>query len=255
MKNRRTLSIFLAVLLLIGILGGCQFGADREESTRKADYSIGVSGDNAPYYSKEESGESGIYVSLLDAIAKEENFTYEFVKIDESSASQALQDGIIDGFLGSLVGETGEVELVDSKAFYTSNVCVVSPKNGGIKKLNALDGKEISVKSATAEERFGEYLAVKYGGEAVAFAASADVLSDINSGYSQAAVVDEQYYENHSGIFENWICVKVSEKYQNKHKLHTAKDNDLQKAFTEGLRKLEEENRLSEIVSVQKENQ
>ncbi len=221
MQKRKQFTIGITFLVLLCILVGCQSGKKKEKTVKKADYYIGVAIDNAPYYYKDTDGtEKGSYVTFIDKLSKEKSFTYAFVPMNRSSFEQSLSTQLIDGYIDSMIVKTGEKEDSSSDVFYTSNLCVLSPEKSGVRNLKGLADKILVAPAGTSEEVFAKYLANKYKGQAVAFSSTKEAKNDIEDGYSEALVIDEEYYKAHTEAFENWNCLKVSSRFQNKHKLY-----------------------------------
>lgn len=231
-KGKRQVEICIVLLILIGIFSGCQSGMGKEEKeTKKVDYRIGVVADNAPYYEKESDGtEKGYYVDFLNTLAKEESFTYVFVPVDMISYEQSLLNKTIDAFIGTgMIDSDKENRITEGRAFYTSDICMLSPIAQKINTLKEIENKQISVPCGTKEEIYAEYLANKYKAQSIAFANIAESIKDTQIGYSQICILDREYYENHAGIFGDWQCIKVSHHFQNIHRFYTGSNGKLKK--------------------------
>lgn len=220
MQIKKAFRIGITCLLLLCLLAGCQSGGKDKKAVKKADYYIGVVDDNAPYYYKDSDGtEQGIYVAYLDNLAKEQSFTYEFVPVDAPSCEQNLLTQSIDGFIGSNIINT-EIKSLSETEISTANLCVLSPKEVGMRSLQGLKDKGIASLADGGEEIFAKYLANKYKAKTTTFSSVTEAKSDIENGYSQALVIDEEYYNAHKEDFANWICLKISSRFQNKHMLY-----------------------------------
>ena len=216
MQKRKQFTLGIITLLLLCILAGCQFGNQKKKTEKKVDYYIGVVDNNAPYYYKDADGtEKGLYVTFLNKLSKEQSFTYMFVPMDISASEQS-----VDGFIGSTVVKTGEKEVLSGSEFYTSDICVLVPKESRLLDMRSLKNKIIAAPAGAGEERFAKYLANKYKGQAIAFSNVEEAIGDIEKGYSQALILDKEYYDAHRDTFKNWKCLKVSSQFQNNHKFY-----------------------------------
>lgn len=216
MQKRKQFTLGIITLLLLCILAGCQFGNQKKKTEKKVDYYIGVVDNNAPYYYKDADGtEKGLYVTFLNKLSKEQSFTYIFVPMDISASEQS-----VDGFIGSTVVKTGEKEVLSGSEFYTSDICVLVPKESRLLDMRSLKNKIIAAPAGAGEERFAKYLANKYKGQAIAFSNVEEAIGDIEKGYSQALILDKEYYDAHRDTFKNWNCLKVSSQFQNNHKFY-----------------------------------
>ena len=197
MQKRKQFTLEIITLLLLCILAGCQFGNQKKKTEKKVDYYIGVVDNNAPYYYKDADGtEKGLYVTFLDKLSKEQSFTYMFVP------------------------KTGEKEVLSGSEFYTSDICVLVPKESRLLDMRSLKNKIIAAPAGAGEERFAKYLANKYKGRATTFSHVEEAIGDIEKGYSQALILDKEYYDAHMDALKNWNCLKVSSQFQNNHKFY-----------------------------------
>ncbi len=242
---------------VVCLLGGCGTVSKTKETSHetKPDYSIGVVGANAPYYEKKEEGKaSGMYVELMDALAKKEDFSYQFVEIDASRVKQDLENHTIDGFLGTFEEEKGqEDELSQTASFYVSKLCVATPKKTGIRKFQNIKNKEIAACGGTMEESLAKYFAVKYKAREVTFSSMEDVIADVDSGYSQLMVADQNYYEEHHDLLSDWNCLKMKTERKNSHRLTSLSDTQKEEGesfftiFKTGIDQLKKEGTLQKI--------
>lgn len=246
MQKKKRYYICSIFLLLLCILTGCTLGNGRQKENRKVDYYIGVVDQNAPYYYEDKDGTSkGYYADIMSALSKKYSFSYEFVPVTMSSYEECLSEKSIDGFIGNTVCETGkEKSFFESEGFYTSDLCLLSPESSGIDNLKKVKDKVIVTVSESEEEVFAKYISNKYKAQVVTFSSIKQAVSDIKDGYSQAIVVDEEYYKSNKDIFKNWTLVKNTKRFQNTHMLVTRKNGKLQDIFKKGLA---EEKSLAEL--------
>lgn len=232
MPKRKWLHINGILLLIVCILAGCASGGQGKlEEKEKVDYSIGVVEENAPYYYEEDGSLKGYYVDFISELSKKKAFTYEFVPVDTSTYEELLSEKKINAFIGDPIAEKGQEDTFDeSKSFYTSEICILSAPGSNIRSLKEIKGKNITAVSGAEEEAAAKYLANKYEGQSVAFSSVKEALTDIEGGYSQIIVVDEEYYKNQEETFKDWVYLKKLENFQNKHKFFVVNNNSVHRA-------------------------
>ena len=246
MQKKKRCYIGSIFLLFLCILTGCTLGSGRQKEDKKVDYYIGVVKQNAPYYYEDKDGTSkGYYADLMSALSKKYSFSYKFVSVSMSSYEQSLSEKSIDGFIGNTAWEIGkEKNFFESESFYTSNLCLLSPESSGIDNIKKVKDKVIVTVSGSEEEVFAKYISNKYKARSVAFSSIEQAVSDIKDGYSQAIVVDEEYYKSNEDIFKNWTLVKNTKRFQNTHTFVARKNGKLQDIFSKGLAELKENGEL-----------
>lgn len=246
MQKKKRMSIGIVLLVFLFLLTGCMPGETKKETETKANYYIGVVNDNAPYYYEEDGAPKGYYADFIAALAKEESFTYKFVPIDVTSYNENLSQKSIDGFIGEANVVSGE-NILASKSFYTSDICVLTPKGSNISTLKQIKDNSIAASADTKEEVFAKYLANRYKGQAVSFLSIKEALSDIGAGNTQVLVADKEYYKQHKETFKGWKVLKTSHRFQNEHRLFMQKDGKLQKIYSKGIKTLETNGSLKDI--------
>ena len=224
MRKKKRIPVSIMLLVFLFLLTGCTLGGTKQEAETKVDYYIGVVDDNAPYYYEEDGVPKGYYADFVAAMAKEEPFTYKFVPVD--------------GFIGATNASSGK-NILASKSFYTSNICVLAPKSSNISTLKQIKDNSIAAPADTEEEVFAKYLANRYKGRAVPFLSVKEALSDIESGNTQILVADKEYYKQHKETFKSWKVLKTSHRFQNEHRLFMQKDGKLQEIYSKGIKALE----------------
>ena len=143
MRKKKRIPVSIMLLVFLFLLTGCTLGGTKQEAETKVDYYIGVVDDNAPYYYEEDGVPKGYYADFVAAMAKEEPFTYKFVPVDASSYNENLSKKSIDGFIGATNAASGK-NVLASKSFYTSNICVLAPKSSNISTLKQIKDNSIA---------------------------------------------------------------------------------------------------------------
>ena len=250
MQRKKRCYIGSILLLFLCILTGCTLGSGKQKENKKADYYIGVVKQNSPYYYEDKDGVSkGYYADILSALSKKYSFSYMFVPVSMSSYEQCLLEESIDGFIGNTVGEMGkEKDFYESESFFSSNLCILVPENSEIANLKQMKNQVVVTESGSEEEVFAKYISNKYKAQAVTFSSMDQAVSDIKNGYSQAIVVDEEYYKSNEDMFKNWTLLKKTKNFQNTHTLVARKNGKLQDIFSKGLTELRKSGELETIL-------
>lgn len=246
MRKKKRIPVSIMLLVFLFLLTGCTLGGTKQEAETKVDYYIGVIDDNAPYYYEEDGVSKGYYADFIAAMAKEESFTYKFVSVDTSSYNENLSKKSIDGFIGATNVASGK-NILASKSFYTSDICVLTPEDSNISTLKQIKDNSIAAPADTEEEVFAKYLATRYKGRAVPFLSIKEALSDIEAGNTQVLIADKEYYKQHKETFKNWKVLKTSHRFQNEHRLFVQKDGKLQEIYSKGIKALETNGSLKNI--------
>ncbi|MCD8018094.1 MAG: transporter substrate-binding domain-containing protein [Clostridiales bacterium] len=246
MKNTNYGMIFLMGILL---LTGCSSSNQEEEpQTESADVIIGVENDNAPCYFTDESGEpAGFYVKLMDALQKEEDFTYEFVSL--SAAEYMADDASCDLYLGTIETEVGDLtDYVQSDIICETKLCLVVIKGSGVEDTDDLLDASISARAGTGEESFARYLSSEYDGESIVFQRVTDVVEDLTKGYSQAAVIDAANFSSLKQTESTLKKLKESEKYFSVHCFTASQERGIPDVIADGLAEIQSDGTLAALI-------
>ena len=185
-----------------------------------------------------EFASKGYLEPLGDKLSEEDKSDFYEAALDASSYNENLSKKSIDGFIGATNASSGK-NILASKSFYTSNICVLAPKSSNISTLKQIKDNSIAAPADTEEEVFAKYLANRYKGRAVPFLSVREALSDIEAGNTQILVADKEYYKQHKETFKSWKVLKTSHRFQNEHRLFMQKDGKLQEIYSKGIKALE----------------
>ncbi|WP_312059906.1 transporter substrate-binding domain-containing protein [Anaerotignum sp.] len=113
----------------------------------------------------------GIDVDLLEWIAEDQGFEYEFVPMTINEVYQALDAGEVDGALARIFITEERKERYDfSEPYLGSGIAMaVNPSRTDINSYEDLAGKRAAVTRGTIEETFAESIKDKYGFKIVSF--------------------------------------------------------------------------------------
>lgn len=223
---------------VVTVLTDPETGTAESEKNEKI-YSIAVEGDNAPYYSTDDKGKAqGIYVEIMDQIAREKGFAYTFVEMTASDFLNAAGQGGVSCFMGVLNEMPGEEKLLKSKAFLETGIDVVIRKTdadsvGSVEDLRACN---MAARAYTGEGELAEFLAYKYETIPALFSDENNAMADFSEECSDALIVDEKYYDAHAD--ENMAVLYTSENYTNLHRFSFSGENDLNTLLKKAAKKI-----------------
>ena len=188
-----------ALLLTIG-LAGC---SSNEEATMDKDtLIIGIDDTFAPMGFKKDGKIVGFDVEMAQAVAKKIDKKVEFQNIDWDLKETELESGNIDLIWnGYSVTDQRKKQVLFSDAYMENHQMIITTDKTGIKSKADMAGKTVSVqKNSSAYDavmKDKEFVKTLSGGKLTQFDTNNDCFMDLESGRSDAIVVDEtlaRYY-------------------------------------------------------------
>jgi polar amino acid transport system substrate-binding protein len=208
------------------LLAGCSNGSTKEtkDETAKVTEAAGKTEESAsnkkwviatdtvfkPFeYTNEKNEFVGIDVDILAAIAEDQGFTYELQSLGWDAALAAVQAGQADGLIA---GATIKQERIDSgwifsDGYFDATQTFAVAEGSDIASFEALKGKNVAVKNATAGADFANSLKDKYGFTVTVFEDSPTMYQDVILGNSAACVEDTPIME--ASIKEGNLALKI----------------------------------------------
>lgn len=133
----------------------------------------------------------GIDVDIVDAIAQDQGFEYEFDSIGFDAALAAVQSGQADGVIAGMSITDERKETFDfSDPYYTADVTMAVAKGSGISSYEELSGKTVAVKTGTNGADYAKSIADQYGFSIVEFKDSPTMYQDVIAGNTVACFED-----------------------------------------------------------------
>ena len=133
----------------------------------------------------------GIDVDIVDAIAQDQGFEYEFDSIGFDAALAAVQSGQADGVIAGMSITDERKETFDfSDPYYTADVTMAVAKGSGISSYEQLAGKTVAVKTGTNGADYAKSIADQYGFSIVEFKDSPTMYQDVIAGNTVACFED-----------------------------------------------------------------
>lgn len=156
-------------------------------------YKIASDSSFAPFVFQDDSNKyTGIDMSLINAIAKDQGFTLDISNPGFDAAVNAVQSGQADGMIAGMSITDERKETFDfSDPYYTANAIIGVKKNSSIKSYEDLNGKTVGVKNGTASQTFLEENKDKYGYKIKTFADASPMYDSLKAGSVDAVMDDE----------------------------------------------------------------
>lgn len=248
MKKKAGLCLLFVACLL---LWGCSEANKKQDNANKkeADVIVGVEGENAPYYCVGPDGNaSGFYVDLMEILAENGNYSYEFKEIDPVAFQAESENQSCDVFLGTMEKETGDRKtLAQTRPVCQSGVCLVVRSEEGIKKAKELKNTEIAAVASGNEAAFAQYLAVKYEADALLLSDTKTSIDDFISGASKGLVLDYNHCQSQLDALISVNILTISEKYYNFHRFTAKGQTDLLDTLENKIAALQEDGTLDRL--------
>lgn len=212
---KKPIALLLCTVLAASMLAGCGTKETKTEDSKATDTTATEAADTTaedaqepasdktwiiatdtvfkPFeYTNEKNEFVGIDVDLLDAIAKDQGFTYELQSLGWDAAVAAVQAGQADGLIA---GATIKQERIDSgwifsDGYYDATQTFVVAEGSDIKSFDDLKGKNVAVKNGTAGADFADTFKNQYGYTVTVFEDSPTMYQDVILGNSAACVED-----------------------------------------------------------------
>lgn len=119
-----------------------------------------------PFEYTDDSGAFvGIDVDILDAVAKDQGFSYDLQVLGWDASIAACQAGQADGMIAgaSITDERKESGWIFSDGYYDANQCMAVAEASDITGFGDLSGKSVAVKTGSMSATYAESLVDEYG--------------------------------------------------------------------------------------------
>ena len=192
-KQNQFLGAVFALFLGLFLSLSTPIHASAEKGTESDPYVITTDVTYAPFEFKNAEGDYvGIDVETLDAIAEDQDFSYELRPLAFSAGLQALESNQVDGMIAamSITDERKESFDFSDPYFEAGTVMAVSKNNDAISSYEDLDGKTVAVKVGTTGAAFVTELKKQFDIDINQFEDSATMYEDVVSGHSDAVFDD-----------------------------------------------------------------
>ena len=265
MKLKNIVAALSGTLLAVSLVA-CSSSAGGSGSAQggSGDKTYIIASDNgfAPFeFAKADNTYTGIDMDLLDAIAKDQGFSYEVQNVGFKMAVSSLEAGQVDGVIaGMSITEERREKFDFSDPYYDSTVCCATLADSEINKLEDLNGKNVAVKDGTESQKWAESIKDKYGFTTTTFKDSATMYQEVG-GNSVACFEDtpvmaysiSQYKATEGKEGKNFkIIGEVSpdDAFASQYgfAVQKGKNTELLKKFNDGLANIKKSGKYEEIV-------
>ncbi|GAJ39451.1 transporter substrate-binding domain-containing protein [Saccharococcus caldoxylosilyticus] len=208
---KKSLLLFIASILLIGLLSACGTGGQKNGSgEQKKVLKMGTSADYAPFeYIDTAKGNDiiGFDVDLAKMIAKELGYEIQIVDMDFTGLIPALQSGKVDFVLAGMTPTEKRKKSVDfSDVYYVARNMIVSKKGSGIKTVEDLKGKTVGVQTGSIQEGEANKIAKTVDMKIESRNRIPELIQEIQAGRFDAAIIEDTvakgYLKNSNGKLE-----------------------------------------------------
>jgi len=247
MKLKKLICVAIGVSLIAGtMLTGC--GGKKEDKT----YVIATDVTYAPFEFEQDGKYIGIDVDLIEAIAKLEGFKYELKPMQFKGIIPALTSNQIDASISGMTITDERKKVLDfSDGYFESGTSAVIHKdNTEIKTKDDFKGKTFAVKKGTTGSKYAEDNKDALGGTINYFESTPAMFQEVING--NADITFEDYPVIAYMLTQDTAApLKILEKISTEDygfAVNKGKNQELLKAFNEGLKKLKESGEYDKIV-------
>ncbi|MDG4655634.1 transporter substrate-binding domain-containing protein [Ectobacillus antri] len=149
---KKLLSILLASLLVVGILGAC---SKQETSDKKKVLVMGTSADYKPYEyidSAKSDEIIGFDVDIAKYIAKELGYEIKIKDMDFTGLLAAMEAKKVDFVMAGMTPTAERKKNADFTDIYFTAKNLVISKDGAVQKVEDLKGKTVGVQTGSIQE-------------------------------------------------------------------------------------------------------
>lgn len=252
----------LGLFVTAGLLAACGNSEVNESTNETTDtalkdtYIIGLDDTFAPMSFRDTDGQIvGFDVDLAEAIGEDIGVSFEFQAIDWTMKETELNTGNIDLIWnGYTITDERKEKVAFSDSYLENKQIIVTLADSDIQTKADLAGKTVSTQQASASQDAIEadesgIIAEFEGGQPVLYATFTDVFNDLDSGRSDAIVVDEvlgRYIMKQKGA-DNYKVLDDNFGEEEYGVGMRKEDTRLQDAINQGLADLQENGQYQEI--------
>ena len=252
----------LGLFVTAGLLAACGNGELNESTNETTDaalkdtYIMGLDDTFAPMSFRDTDGQIvGFDVDLAEAIGEDIGVSFEFQAIDWTMKETELNTGNIDLIWnGYTITDERKEKVAFSDSYLENKQIIVTLADSDIQTKADLAGKTVSTQQASASQDAIEadesgIIAEFEGGQPVLYATFTDVFNDLDSGRSDAIVVDEvlgRYIMKQKGA-DNYKVLDDNFGEEEYGVGMRKEDTRLQDAINQGLADLQENGQYQEI--------
>ena len=256
MKKAKTYRLIVVLFLVLSYIG---LGNEKlnnvtvqAQSSEKV-YSIVTDTSYAPFEFLDGEGNLiGIDIDLLAAIAKDQGFEYELIKLPFSSGLQAIESGQADGMIAGMGITDERKDSFDfSDPYFQSGSMFAVAADSEIESLEDLKGYNVAVKIGTTGEAIAQGLSDEYGFGITTFEDSVNMYQDVIAGNSQAVIEDApvMQYAVNTGAVDLRLIGEEMESIPFGFAVNKGNNSELIEMFNAGLTNIQASGEYDEILA------
>lgn len=192
MKNaKKFLVLLLVVVLAAGVLVSC--AGKKEQAGEGKKFVIATDKGFSPFEFEDEKGNIvGIDMEILDAVAKDQGFTYDLHYVGWDAAIAECQAGQADGMIAgaSITEERKANGWIFSEGYYDATQGMAVKADSDIASIQDLKGKTVVVKNGTMSDQYATELSEKIGFTVTRVSTSPDMYQQVTGGQAAACFDD-----------------------------------------------------------------
>lgn len=172
MKKIVKFGLLTMVVAMVFSLAACSGGSPGTDEAGAKTFIVATDTTFKPFEFENEKGEQvGIDIDLLDAIAKDQGFSYDLKVVGFDAALGEVTSGQSDAMIAgmSITDERKEVFDFSDPYFDSGVVMAIAADNNNIKTYADLKGKKVAIKNGTEGATFAESIKAEYGFETISF--------------------------------------------------------------------------------------
>ena len=196
----------------------------------------------------------GIDMEILDAIAKDQGFTYDLQYIGWDAAIAACQAGQADGMIAgaSITDDRKSTGWIFSDGYFDATQGMAVAADSDITGFADMKGKKMAVKNGTMSNEYAESIKNEYGFKIVTFSTSPDMYQAVMGGQVDACLDDTPILKYN--IKSGELALKFVEGTENEptrygFAIFDKSNQELIDLFNEGLKNIRENGKYDEIIA------
>lgn len=164
----------------------------QEVEPGKADYHIATGQNYMPFsFELSDGTTTGIDIEILNAIARDQNFTFSTEPLQLAAILQSLESGQADAGMAALsITEERKKSLDFTDPYYSSGSSFTVAADSDIEGFEDLEGHSVATKVGSMGNQIAESLKDEYGYTVSAFEESSAMYEDVTAGNSDALIED-----------------------------------------------------------------
>ncbi|MBO9129743.1 transporter substrate-binding domain-containing protein [Bacillus sp. 165] len=206
---KKLLSIMLASILVIGMLGACS----KKEGNNKV-LIMGTSADYKPYeYIETQKSEDviGFDVDIAKYIGKELGYEIKIKDMDFSGLLTAMEAGKVDFVMAGMTPTEKRQKNADfTDIYYTAKNLIVS-KDGSLQTLEDLKGKTVGVQTGSIQEGKAKELQENVTFDIQGRDKLPQLVQEIQAGRFDAAIIEDTVAKAYLDKFKDLKSIEIPE--------------------------------------------